>query len=136
MNETSRPDDPRPPTTHGPQDVTTPTPTWASNPAGRPTWAATEPNAATDAPHAAVSASPPAPPAGVDTAPRSRRPVRLFPVLLGLTAIAVAVLAGLHHGGILRIDWASAGPPTLLGFGALLVVAGALGLRQGRHPRT
>lgn len=122
---------------HGGDAAPAAAPVWATNPAVAPTWMPDETPAAPPVAAAAPSDHPrPALP-DLDPGPAAavRRRVRPFSILLGIAAIALAVVVGLHHGGVVRIDWTNAGPPTILALGALLVLAGVLGLRPGRGSR-
>ncbi|MEO7070982.1 MAG: hypothetical protein ABI131_10875 [Nostocoides sp.] len=78
-------------------------------------------------PWLASRAEPPAHP----HAPTLRGPSP-WTVLHGLIALALAVLVFITTATTTRIDWATAGPATIVGLGVVLVLLGLLGMRRRR----
>ena len=54
-------------------------------------------------------------------------------VILGLVGLSVAVLVFLTTATSVRIDWTTAGPATVVGFGGVLVLLGLLGMLSRRR---
>lgn len=68
-------------------------------------------------------------------APTAPRGPAAGPILLGVTCLLVAAMVLLYQLTVLRVDWAVAGPLTVAGSGALLVLAGLAGLGWARRQR-
>lgn len=91
---------------------------------------------------AAIAASEPPDRSGATTAesgppdaPTAPRGPAAGAILLGVTCLVVAALVLLYQLTVLRVDWAVAGPLTVVGSGALLVLAGLRGLGWARRQR-
>jgi hypothetical protein len=54
-------------------------------------------------------------------------------VVYGLIALAVAVVVFVTTATTTDIDWSTAGPATVVGFGVVLVLLGLLGMRSRRR---
>ena len=68
---------------------------------------------------------------GVSTPARPKGP-NAAAIVLGLVALALAVLLIATETMDVRVDWSRLGPGAIIGIGALLVVLGAIGLVR-RH---
>lgn len=90
-----------------------------------------------DDPHDVTDGSSVGAASGVSPNPPPPVPVLRGPsvgtVILGLVAVVIGVTAWVQHATTLRIDWSQAGPAVVIGFGVIVLVLGAMTLRDGRR---